>query len=139
MKVLWLKIAGIAVLVVVAVAVLLVGVFWSSEPESQEVIASAEAGRIAPTKAERLYQMALREKNAGGSSERKYQIVAGCCRQILELYPDIPQADKARELLQEEAPEKYQKQYHESAACLYRLNILFIPAVFTSPVWTTTR
>ncbi len=51
--------------------------------------------------------MAMREKNAGDSSERKYHIVAGCCRQILELYPDSPQADKARELLQEDVPERY--------------------------------
>jgi hypothetical protein len=51
--------------------------------------------------------MALREKNAGGSSQRKYQIVAGCCRQILERYPDSPQADKARKLLQEDVPERY--------------------------------
>lgn len=107
MKTFWLKIAGSAVLVVVVTAVILVGIFWSYQPEGQEAIALTEAGRIPPTKAERLYQMALREKNAGGSSERKYQIVAGCCRQILELYPDSPQVDKARELLQEEVPERY--------------------------------
>jgi len=116
MKTLRLKIAGIGILS--TAVIVLVGVFWFSKPQSKQAAKSPKPGQPATVtattengtnqRAEKLYQMALRKKNAGGSSERKYHIVAGYCRQILELYPDSPQADKATELLQE-VPERYQR------------------------------
>jgi len=79
-----------------------------AEPKRPKTIEQAESN----SKAEKLYQIALFYKEPGDSLDMSYKIVLDCCGLILEQYPDSPQAEKARELLQE-VPEQYRKQYAE--------------------------
>ena len=74
MKVLWLKIVGVVVLV--TAVIVLVGVFWLTKPQSKQVAQSPSLKPEQPVlvtdatenesnqRAEKLYQMALRKKNA---------------------------------------------------------------------------
>jgi hypothetical protein len=142
MNTLVLKIAGIIILVLVAIIV--ANIFWptgsapiAQAPDSEQIqqenkgileTRQLEAKQVVePTKpkrpktirqetlnhqrAENLYQVALLQKEKSiNSPNMNYEMVIGCCRQILERYPDSPQADKAKELLQE-VPEQYRRQY----------------------------
>jgi len=125
-----LKIIGVVALVVVAIIV--VKVFWSAgsaptaqspdlkEAQAKKAAEPAEFRLAKPVgqeeltqKVDKLYQMALLQKEESTSSadpNMNYEMMASCCQQILIEYPDSPQAEKAKELLQE-MPEQYREQY----------------------------
>ena len=68
---------------------------------------------------EGLYQMALLQKeNTEISPKLRYRIIMDCCRYIQKKFPDSPQAEKAKGLIQE-VPEQYQKQYEQEMSFLY--------------------
>lgn len=79
-----------------------------AESKQPETIEQAESN----SNAEKLYQIALFYKEPGDSPDMSYKIVLDCCGLILDQYPNTPQAEKARELLQE-VPEDYRKRYDE--------------------------
>ncbi len=117
MKTLSLKIA-VSVVLILAVSVL-VWVFWPTETKhTVELTVPIEttAEKINP-RAEELYQTALNQKDASYSAARKYRIMTQSCRYIIERFPNSPQAEKARELLQE-VPPRYQKRYARSTTFL---------------------
>ena len=105
MKTLWLKICGGIILGVAVLVVFWVGIFRSSDQQSQPVIESTKSGQPAAVKptteqeseqrVEKLYKMAERVKNSTAPSERKYRIMAEYCRQIIERYPNSPKAEMA--------------------------------------------
>jgi len=100
MNKLWLKIIGFAVFALVAI--ILLYAFWPAETRTQkENKGNSEAQPNAQyEEAEKLYQTAMLHK-PGSSPEQGYRIMVDCCRQILMQYPNSPQAEKAKELLQE--------------------------------------
>jgi len=122
MRTYWWKITVAAVLILAVV--ITAKVFWPRSPESSITESPARANqqqtqqnRPRPS-AEELYQTALLHKEPGDSVHRDFRLVVAYCRQILEEYPESPQAEKARELLQE-VPERYQKQYDREMRFAY--------------------
>lgn len=83
------RIPGAVLLLAVVISA---AVFW---PTQREETGNNLAGRQKPS-AEELYKTALLHKEPGDSPARNYRIVVDCCRQILEEYPDSPEAEKAR-------------------------------------------
>lgn len=143
MNKLWLKITGFVVLALAAIIV--VNAFWPTgtaptsesndmkqvkkedksdlkpqqvvqQPEEKEAVEQAES----IPNAEKLYQIALFYKEPGDSPDpnMSYEIVLDCCGLILNQYPNTPQAEKARELLQK-VPEDYRKRYDEGMRSRY--------------------
>lgn len=113
MNKLWLKITGITALILGLI--ILLYAFWPAETRIQdEDKRDLEAQWNAQyPEAEELYQTVLAHKEQPSPrDDRDYIIVVDCCQWILRQYPDSPQAEKARELLQE-VPEQYRKQYAE--------------------------
>jgi hypothetical protein len=99
-----LKISGFVVLVIAAI--IIACVFWSAKEGYNP-------------EADRLYRMALANKEQVNSrDDRDYIIVVDCCQQILRNYPDSPQAEKAKELLQE-VPEQFREQYSREISLRY--------------------
>jgi hypothetical protein len=125
-----LKIAGVIVLVLVVI--IAAKVFRSAgsvptiqspdlkEAQAKKAAEPTELGLAAKIKqekptqrVEKLYQKALLQKEKIANSANpnvNYEEMASYCQKILERYPDSPQAEKARELLQE-VPEQYRRQY----------------------------
>jgi hypothetical protein len=60
--------------------------------------------------AESLYQMALAESKIAKKPMMTYKRMVDYCRQIIELYPQSPQAPKAKVLLRQ-MPQRYKEQY----------------------------
>jgi hypothetical protein len=117
MKTYWWKIGAAAAFVLAAV--ITARVFWP--PKATRITPSTDIGpqsseqktaRQEPlTESEELYQMALLHKESPSPSRTMdYRMMAACCRQILQEYPDSPEAEKASELLHE-VPERYQGPY----------------------------
>jgi len=82
-------------------------IFWPGQHEDCKTDLAAQARpqrtqqeRPKPS-AEELYQTALLHKEPGDSPRQNYRILVHNCRRILKEYPDSPQAEKARELLQD--------------------------------------
>ena len=61
--------------------------------------------------AEVLYQKALQHKKLGDSPRDNYLVITDSCRKIIEKYPQIIQAEKAKQLLQE-VPRQYLGEYY---------------------------
>jgi cytoskeletal protein RodZ len=104
MKTYWWKIGGVFLLLA---AVIIAAVFWPRQEQDNKTDSAVgpmseqtQRDRRRLT-AEELYQRALFYKESDDSPARNYRIVVDCCRQILNDYPSSPQAEKARELLQE--------------------------------------
>lgn len=124
MKTSGLKIAGIAVSVLAVIVV--AKIFWPAETKPATEITSeiqAKAPKAVEqqqpdARAERLYEMALLQKETAESSPENYEMVLVSCWHIIRRYPDTPQAEKAKQLLQE-VPEQYRKQYSEKLSFLY--------------------
>jgi type IV secretory pathway VirB10-like protein len=79
-----------------------------AEPEQPETLEEAE--ELNPH-AENLYQMALVESKIAKKPFMTYKRMVDYCRQILQQYPNSPQAPKARQLLRE-MPERERKLYN---------------------------
>ena len=112
MKTYWWKIGLAAVLVLAAV--ITARVFWSRPSESSITESPARANqqqtqqnRPRPS-AKELYQTALLHKEPADSAHRDLWLVVAYCRRIQREYPDSPQAEKAKKLL-EEMPERHQE------------------------------
>ncbi|MHC4155681.1 MAG: hypothetical protein ACYST6_12265 [Planctomycetota bacterium] len=118
-----IRVKIVAVVVLVLAAGVLVKVFWPTRtqdvppPELQKSELAEDEKES--QEAERLYQMAaLQKERAGPSAEGDYMMVVASCRQILERYPDSPQAEKARELLRE-VPEQLKKAYDREMSIVF--------------------
>jgi len=105
MKTYWWKITVAAALVLAAV--ITARVFRPRPSESSIATSPARAkeqqtqqDRPKPS-AEELYQTALHHKEPGDLEDKIFRLVASRCRQILQEYPDSPQAEKAKKMLQE--------------------------------------
>ncbi|MHC4574906.1 MAG: hypothetical protein ACYS76_12390 [Planctomycetota bacterium] len=86
-----LKIVGFAVLAFIAAA-LSIKALWPTKPQAQPA-----AQEKTNKRAERLYRMAkLQKEKADSSNSREYFTVIAFCRNIIERYPDTPQARKAK-------------------------------------------
>jgi len=117
MNKLWLKISVVAALVLVVIT--LAYVFWPAETHIQND--DNRDLEIQPNtshpEAEKLYQPALLHK-PGSSPEPGFRIMVDCCRKILQEYPNSPQAERAKQLLQE-VPEQYRKQFEREMSLRY--------------------
>lgn len=89
----------------------------ATEPTGPKQPETSEQAESIPN-AEKLYQIALFYKEPSNSPDMGYKIMLDCCGLILDQYPNTPQAEKARELLQE-VPEDYRKRYDEEMRSRY--------------------
>ena len=99
----WLKIGRVVVLA--AAAVIIVYVLWPAETEptgkldtgadkeKQAAVAEQDFGQ-----AEKLYRTALLYEGKGALPYLRYKKTADSCREILQRYPDSPQAEKAKHI-----------------------------------------
>ena len=115
----WLKISVVAALILVVIT--LAYVFWPTETRIEDENTHDLEARTNTQypEAEELYRTALIHKEQVNSrDDRDYMIVLDSCQRILRQYPDSPQAEKAKELLQE-VPEQYRKQYDGEMSLRY--------------------
>lgn len=114
-----LKITGTVVLVLSAI--IIVYLFWPTKTQIEdENTRDLEARTNAQyPEAEELYRTALIHKEQVNSrDDRDYIMVVDSCQRILRQYPDSPQAEKAKELLQD-VPEQYRRQYEKEMTSRY--------------------
>lgn len=138
MNTFWLKVAGVVIAVFVVAVV--VNNFLSSksepkaepktfydvikqddkrlraEPKPEQIVelARSQQDQIPleeKVQAERLFEMALTNRKMARLPGMTYKQMVDYCRQIIEKYPDSPQAPKARRMLGE-VPERYWKRYN---------------------------
>lgn len=76
-----------------------------AKPESKEIALEDQV------QAERLFEMALAQRKMGRLPGVSYKLMVDYCREIIEKYPNSPQAPKARRMLGE-VPRRYWKQYN---------------------------
>lgn len=138
MNTFWLKVAGVVIAVFVVAVV--VNNFLSSksepkakpktfydvlkqddkrlraEPKPEQIVEPAKPQQDQipleeKVQAERLFEMALANRKMARLPGMTYKQMVDYCRQIIEKYPNSPQAPKARRMLGE-VPERYWKRYN---------------------------
>ena len=116
MKKSWIKISGLVILVLVVIILVCFSTKQTADSAKSKPVTTVGHEEIS-SKAEKLYQRALQQKDSS-APHTDYRMIIECCSRILKEYPDSPQAEKAKELLRD-VPASYLKQYDKELGALY--------------------